>query len=240
MCGLYLWLFYTGSLPTDWLKASCQRICVMQLLIQTDFFYTYSPVFYGPLCCFAIIFSKVTHYVRKLHGGINCKVDLSLRTFLVGVEGTLKWSSMYSSVDVTWTCMVTYSATIYSRVKGAWWVGVVTSCGLGGSGIESRWGRNFSHPSPDRPWDPPRLLYNGHRVSFPEVKRPGRGANHPPSPSAEFEERVELSCSPSGSSWPVIGRTLPFKSAWWVRITVCPGKILAIYALTIHLGVASI
>jgi len=33
---------------------------------------------------------------------------------------------------------------------------------------------------PDRPWCPPSLLYNGYRASFPVVKRPGRGADHPP------------------------------------------------------------
>jgi hypothetical protein len=41
------------------------------------------------------------------------------------------------------------------------------------------------------------------------VKRPLRGANHPPPPSAEVKERVELYLySPSGSSWLVLGRTL--------------------------------
>jgi len=43
---------------------------------------------------------------------------------------------------------------------------------------------------PDRPWGPP--LYNGYRVSFPGVKRPGRSVDHPPSSSAQFKERVEL------------------------------------------------
>ena len=33
---------------------------------------------------------------------------------------------------------------------------------------------------PDRPWGPPSLLYNGYRVSFSGVKRPGRGVDHPP------------------------------------------------------------
>ena len=42
-----------------------------------------------------------------------------------------------------------------------------------------------------RYWDPPSLLYNGYRVSFPGVKRPGRGVNHPPPSSAEVKERVE-------------------------------------------------
>ena len=46
--------------------------------------------------------------------------------------------------------------------------------------------------------------------SFPGVKRPVRGVEHPSPYSAEVKERVELYLySPSGSSWPVIGRTLP-------------------------------
>jgi hypothetical protein len=32
---------------------------------------------------------------------------------------------------------------------------------------------------PDRPWSPPSLLYNGYRVSFLGVNRPGRGVEHP-------------------------------------------------------------
>jgi len=47
-------------------------------------------------------------------------------------------------------------------------------------------------------------------VSFPGVKRPGRGVDHPPPSSAEVKERVELYLySPSGSSWPVLGWTVP-------------------------------
>jgi hypothetical protein len=45
---------------------------------------------------------------------------------------------------------------------------------------------------PDRPWEPPCLLYNGCRVSFPEVKWPERGVNHTPPSSTEEEARVEL------------------------------------------------
>jgi len=42
--------------------------------------------------------------------------------------------------------------------------------------------------------------------SFPGVKRPGRGVDHPPAPSAEIKERVELYFYfPSGLSWPVMG-----------------------------------
>ena len=62
---------------------------------------------------------------------------------------------------------------------------------------------------PHRPWGPPRLLYNKHRVSFPGVKRPGRSVDHPPPSSAEVKERVEVHLySPSGPSWPVLGQTL--------------------------------
>ena len=46
---------------------------------------------------------------------------------------------------------------------------------------------------------PPSLLYNRYRVSFPWVKRPGRGVDHPPQSSAKDKERVQLySTSPLG------------------------------------------
>jgi len=42
--------------------------------------------------------------------------------------------------------------------------------------------------------------------SFPGVKRPGRGVDHPPPPSAEVKERVELYLSsPYGPSKSVLG-----------------------------------
>jgi len=42
--------------------------------------------------------------------------------------------------------------------------------------------------------------------SFPGVKQPGRGVDHPPPSSAEVKERVELYLySTSGPSWPVTG-----------------------------------
>jgi len=47
--------------------------------------------------------------------------------------------------------------------------------------------------------------------SLPEVKRPGRGLDHPHPSTAEVKERVDLNLySPSGPSWPVLGWTLPF------------------------------
>jgi hypothetical protein len=65
-------------------------------------------------------------------------------------------------------------------------VDIATDYGLDGPGIESRWGQDFSHTSrlalgstqPPVQWVP-GLSWG--------VKRPGRGADQPPSPSAEVE-----------------------------------------------------
>jgi len=47
--------------------------------------------------------------------------------------------------------------------------------------------------------------------SFSGVNRPERGVDHPPPPSTEVKERVDLYLySPSGPSWPVIGLTFTF------------------------------
>jgi len=46
-------------------------------------------------------------------------------------------------------------------------------------------------------------------MSFQGVKRPGRGVDHPLPSNTEVKKRVELNLySPSGPSWPVLGRTL--------------------------------
>ena len=43
-------------------------------------------------------------------------------------------------------------------------VGIATRYGLGGPGIESRWGGEIFRTRLDWPWGPPTLLYNGYRV----------------------------------------------------------------------------
>ena len=67
---------------------------------------------------------------------------------------------------------------------------------------------------PDQPLRPTySLLYIGYRVSFLGLKRPRRGVNHPLQSTAQVKERVEpYFHSPSGSSWPVLGWTLPLPS----------------------------
>jgi len=48
--------------------------------------------------------------------------------------------------------------------------------------------------------------YTMGTMSFPGVKRPGSGVDHPPPSSAEVKERVvQYLYSPSGTSWPVVG-----------------------------------
>jgi hypothetical protein len=70
-----------------------------------------------------------------------------------------------------------------------------------GIALATSWTVGWSNPGggeilrtrPERLWDPPSLVYNLYRVSFPTVQRPGRGVNQPPPPSnAEAKEIVEL------------------------------------------------
>ena len=63
--------------------------------------------------------------------------------------------------------------------------------------------------SPERPWCPSSLLYNEYWV-FPGGKAAGTWRWPSTPSSAKVKERAELYLySTSGSSWPVIGRTLP-------------------------------
>jgi len=70
-------------------------------------------------------------------------------------------------------------------------------------------GARFSAPDQAGPGVHP-ASYTMGTVSFPGVKGPGRGVDHPFPSGAEVKEREELYLySPSGRSWPVLGCTLP-------------------------------
>ena len=88
-------------------------------------------------------------------------------------------------------------------------------------------GARFSAPAQTDPGGHPGSYTLG-TGSFPGAKRPGSGVDHPPPSSAEVEGRVELYLySPSGPSWPVVGRTshllfsekvmdMFFKISYWI------------------------
>jgi hypothetical protein len=81
-------------------------------------------------------------------------------------------------------------------------VSIANRYGLDSPEIEFRrggGGGDIFHNRPDRPWGPPSLLYNGYWVSFPGVKPPGRGANHP---------------LPSSCRGPRKGRVIPLLHLW--------------------------
>ena len=76
----------------------------------------------------------------------------------------------------------------------------IDGCGLDGPGINSRWEARFSALVEIGP--------GGHPASgsFPAIKRPGRGVNHPSPSSARVKKNVQLYLySSSGPSWPILG-----------------------------------
>ena len=86
--------------------------------------------------------------------------------------------------------------------------GAETRYGLGGSGIEPRWVMRFFAPIQTGSGAQP-ASYTIGTVYFPGGKRPGSGADHQLSSSAEVKERVELYLYfLSGSSWHVKGQNL--------------------------------
>ena len=111
-------------------------------------------------------------------------------------------------------------------------VGIATRYGLDGPGIESRWRRDFLHPSRPAlgPTQPPIQWVPGLSLG---VKRPGRGADPPPPSKCRGQERVGLHLySPFGPSWPVIGRTFTFTFTFTILTTV--KKARQIFIKIIH------
>ena len=75
-------------------------------------------------------------------------------------------------------------------------------------------GARFSAPVQTGPGAPPSLRYNGYRVFFPRVMRPGRVVDHPTPSSTAVKERVQQCLYfPSGPSRPVLGLHLPLPYA---------------------------
>ena len=82
-----------------------------------------------------------------------------------------------SADDILWFCVGLFYSYDGGRDSS---VGIANCCGLGGPRIESRWGVRFSAPVQTDPGAYPASCTMG-TGTFPGVKRPGRGADHPPS-----------------------------------------------------------
>jgi len=54
------------------------------------------------------------------------------------------------------------------------------------------------HAHPDWPWGPPSLLHNGYHISFPWLKRPGCGVNHPHPSCAKVKDLIYTTTLPLG------------------------------------------
>ena len=117
------------------------------------------------------------------------------------VSSVILWNEYSSSRSLLTSSMF--------PVRPGWLSRYSDSLRAGRSGDRIPVGVKFSAPVQTGPASHPASCTMG-TGSFLGVKRPGRGADHPPPSSAEVEGRAELYLySPSGPSWPVIGWPLP-------------------------------
>ena len=119
-------------------------------------------------------FQYMTHtewpksYCAPVGSSILARVQITLNYSIYGYNKCWKWPRKVGQDSV---------------------VGIATRYGLDGAEIESRWGRDFPHPSGPAlgPTKPP--MGTG---SFLGLNRSGRGVNQASPSSAEIKERVEL------------------------------------------------
>jgi len=111
---------------------------------------------------------------------------------------SLKLESYY---NLRTNCCITHSPPFKNNAFT--WYSDSLRAGRSGNRIPL-WGEIF-RTRPYLPWDPPASCAMRYRVSCAREKRPGGSIEHPPSPSAEVKERVELYLYfPSGPSWFVL------------------------------------
>jgi len=139
--------------------------------------------------------------------------DMKLMSVMFKIK-FLRWTT--HSVSITNTQSVdtvqVNNSSFVLRIAGntytKYWVlsrpdsvaGIATGYGLDGRGSNPGGGEIFS-TCPDRPWDPPSLLYNGYRVFPGGKKRPGRDADASTPSSAAVKKEY------SYTSTPPMGRT---------------------------------
>jgi hypothetical protein len=93
-------------------------------------------------------------------------------------------------------------------------VGIVICYRLDGPGIEIPVAERFSTCIQTSPGAQPASC-TMRTGSFPQAKQPRWGIDHPPPSTAEVKETVELYLySSSGTSWPVLERTIRTDNMW--------------------------
>ena len=133
------------------------------------------------------------------------------------VDSEQTWSPVHSSVGI---CM-------YVCICGPGYLGRYSfSLWVGRSGDRIPVRTKFSTPVQTGLGTHPASYTTG-TGSFPGVKRPGCGVDHPTPSSTEVKKRVELYFySPSGPSWPVLGWSLPLPlymyASNWSGFLHCP------------------
>ena len=94
------------------------------------------------------------------------------------------WYSTYSDCELWTFTPVCWGQCYWHSVLPVFYgdssVGVAIRYGLGGLGIDSRWGVEIFRSRPDRPWGPTSILYNAYWGSFLGGKAAGGGVDHPP------------------------------------------------------------
>jgi hypothetical protein len=142
-----------------------------------------------------LLFVTVTHWTTSVV--LSVTVTHWTTSVLLSVRITHWTTSGLLSVTVThWTTSVLLSVRITH-----WTTSVVLSVTV------THWTTSVVLSVTVTHWT---IVYNGYRLTFTGVKQPGRGVDHPTPSSAKVKERVQLYLySPSGPSWPVLGRTLP-------------------------------
>ena len=117
----------------------------------------------------------MTRYCRSPSDVLTPRENL-----LLCLQGTRRFLAFNSS-NKHYTPCTTWDGIAFSVC--------ITSCyGLDGPGIESRW--RFSAPIQTGPGSHPASKTMG-TGSFPGVKRPGRGVDHPPPSSTEVKGRLK-------------------------------------------------
>jgi len=132
----------------------------------SSLYHSYSSIrlYFLPFLLSAILFSTMITSVSFVL--CPCTYDHLFSPMFLSLCG-------YISVSCDWRCAELH---LWGRDSA---VGIATSYGLEGPGIESWWRRDFTHPSRLAlvPTQPPIHREPG---LFPGVKRPGLGVGHPP------------------------------------------------------------